>query len=104
MAGNLKKEMNSYSNERIQNIIKQQNFFGIESVEMAKSIAKERGILSEEQMVQIERDVRQSVAARKATPYTPKTVEASLSYGTAFFLLFILVRWAYKLVFLSNHI
>ena len=104
MAGNLKQQMNSYSNERIQNIIKQQNFFGLESVEMAKSIAKERGILSEEQMVQIERDVKQSVAAKKAIPYMPKTVETSLTYGTAFFLLLLLIRWGYRLVFLTNNI
>lgn len=104
MAANLENQMSSYSNERIQNIIKQQNFFGIESVEMAKCIAKERGILSEEQLVQIEREVKQSVAAKKAIPYTPKTVETSLTYGTAFFLLFLLIRWGYRLVFLTHNI
>lgn len=98
MKENLKVEMQAYSDDRLVNMIRQQNFFGTESVEIAKSIVIERGVFSIEEIFEIEKEVVQKVAARRAAPYTPKGLEPSLTIGTALFILFILVRWAIRII------
>lgn len=96
MSKNVQAEMKRYSDERIINIIKQENFFGAVSVDTAKSIALERGLLTEEQLTAAEQEVAEKVADRRAVAYEPKYAGGIYTIGTFIFLLILIIKWTIR--------
>jgi len=88
----LKEVMESYSDERILNNIKQQNFFGPETVEVAKEIALERKIITEDQILNIDQFMKDKAIQRAQQPYTPSSMTAPVTIGTGLIILFIVIR------------
>jgi len=94
----LKDVMESYSDERILNNIKQQNLFGPETVELAKEIALERKIITEDQLLNIDQFLRDQAIQKTQKPYIPSTVNIPITIGTILIIIFALTRLFLKFV------
>ena len=81
MTRNLRKEMESYTNTRIINNIKQHQFYSPESVALAKEIAKERGILTNEQINSLAKlsDIQNEARELRDKGYEAADVERQMS-------------------------
>jgi len=91
MSNNLKEEMQAFSDQRILNNIKQQNSFSPASVEAAKEIASERGLLTEEQISNIDKQADQEVATGQTKLHESEGT-STLTIGTVLLIIFIVVR------------
>ncbi len=80
MENNLRKEMQAYSNERIINNIKQKEFFSNESVIVACEIAKQRNLLTDDQIGQYVKlsDLKQEAKRLIDQGYDQQSVESAL--------------------------
>jgi len=87
MNQNLRKEMQSYSNERILNNINQQNFFSPESVAIAKEIAQQRNLLNETQINQVPASI-----PRTSTANYSKSNDSGISVFGVLFIIFVIVK------------
>jgi len=87
MSNNLKEEMQAFSDQRILNNIKQQNSFSPASVEIAKEIASERGLLNEAQISDIDHE-----ASTGQTQLHESKGSSTLSTWTVLLIIFIVVR------------
>lgn len=92
MSNDLKKEMMSYTDERILNNIKQQDFFSKEVVATAKEIAVERGLLSEDQIGNIDEILLRQRQAKAAQPYTPKSGGTTIAVSTVIIICLVILR------------
>lgn len=101
MSKNAQDQMKTYSDERITNIIKQQNFFGAESVAIAKEVALKRGLLTAGEIEQTTEAVAAAVAERKSTPFVPKSAEAPIAIGSVLFLIYFIIKWAIKIAVIT---
>ncbi len=92
MSTDLKKQMESYSNERILNNIKQQEFFSPEIVAIAKEIALERNLLDEEKINQIDHARHETQKRKSAQPYEPRSLGGNIGIGAGLIIVFFILR------------
>jgi len=97
MTNELKDEMNAYSDERIMNNIKEQEFYGAETVALAKEIALERGLLTEDQIQNIDQFVLDQKAKSKSKPFTPRDTGTTIAFGTVLFIIYIIVKYVIRM-------
>ena len=98
MSTNLRKQMESYSDERILNNIKQQEFFGEETIAMAKEIALERNLLNSENINEIDQAVENAAKLKAAKPYEPRDLGAGLGVAGGLFLVYFLFKMIIRMM------
>lgn len=96
MNSDLKNEMLEYSDKRIINTLKSQDFYDKETINIAKEIAFERGIVNEQQLQNINQIAAQERSKRESENKNGLNSGATIGIGTVIFILFIIIKWVLR--------
>ena len=93
MNSELKNELNSYSDARIINTLKSQEFYDKETVEFAKEIALERNLLDDDQLKNIDEFVVKERLKRDREEKNKLSSGTTIGIGTVLLILFMIIKF-----------
>jgi hypothetical protein len=92
MSTELRKEIQEYSDKRILNTLKSQDFFDKETVAIAKEIAFERGIVNEESLKNINLTAARERSTREHESANRFSTGGAIGIGTVILIILFILK------------